>query len=89
MYKVTTRSNLVPFLVILAIGIGASIYVPNFFHDAKGEIPAFALFPGELMIFGSALKAHTGAALAALFGAGVGVAALLSAFRKVFHGPEG
>ena len=56
---------------------------------ASVGLPGFALFPGELMIFGSAIKTHTGAALAALFGAGVGVAALLSAFRKVFHGPEG
>lgn len=56
---------------------------------ASVGLPGFALFPGELMVFGSAIKVHTGAALAALFGAGVGVAALLSAFRKVFHGPEG
>ena len=56
---------------------------------ASVGLPGFALFPGELMIFGSAIKVHTGAALAALFGAAVGVGALLSAFRKAFHGPEG
>ena len=56
---------------------------------ASVGLPGFALFPGELMIFGSALKVHTGAALAALFGAAIGVSALLSAFRKVFHGHEG
>lgn len=50
MYKVTRRSNLVPFLIIVALGIAASIYVPNFFPDTKGEIPAFALFPGEIAI---------------------------------------
>lgn len=56
---------------------------------ASVGLPGLAVFPGELMIFGSAIKTHTGAALAALFGAGVGVAALLSAFRKAFHGPQG
>jgi len=56
---------------------------------ASVGLPGFALFPGELMILGSAFQTHTGTALAALFGAGVGVAALLGATRKVFHGPEG
>lgn len=50
MYKVTRRSNLIPFLLILAVGVGISIYVPNFFQDTKFEIPAFALFPGEIAI---------------------------------------
>ena len=56
---------------------------------ASVGLPGFALFPGELMVFGSAIKVHTGAALAALFGAAVGAGALLLAFRKVFHGPQG
>jgi predicted regulator of Ras-like GTPase activity (Roadblock/LC7/MglB family) len=50
MFKVQMRSNLIPFLLIVAIGIAASIYVPNFFASTKGEIPAFALFPGEIAI---------------------------------------
>ena len=50
MYKVTRRSNLIPFLLILLVGIAASIYVPQVFADTKGEIPAFALFPGEIAI---------------------------------------
>jgi uncharacterized protein len=50
MYKVTMRSTLIPFMLILAVGICLSIFVPTYFHDMKIEIPAFALFPGEIAI---------------------------------------
>ena len=50
MYKLSRRSNLIPFLCILAVGIAASIFVPQFFPGTVGEIPAFALFPGEIAV---------------------------------------
>ncbi|MBY0547029.1 MAG: hypothetical protein K2W95_07030, partial [Candidatus Obscuribacterales bacterium] len=51
MYKLTRRSNfLLPFCLILLVGIGASIWIPGAFPTATAELPAFALVPGEIAI---------------------------------------
>ena len=50
MYKLTRRSNLIPFMLVLAAGIAASIFVPQVFPQTMGDIPAFALFPGEIAV---------------------------------------
>lgn len=50
MYKLTRRSNLIPFMLVLAAGIAASIFVPQVFPQSTGDIPAFALFPGEIAV---------------------------------------
>ena len=49
-------------------------------------LPGLIAFPAELLIIASSLKTHTGAALAAIFGAAVGAAALLGALRTAFFG---
>lgn len=50
MYRLCRRSNLIPFILVLAFGIGASILVPQSFPQTIGDIPMFALFPGEIAI---------------------------------------
>ncbi|MBY0356996.1 MAG: roadblock/LC7 domain-containing protein [Candidatus Obscuribacterales bacterium] len=50
MYRLVRRTNLIPFLIILCFGIGASILVPQSFPQTIGDIPMFALFPGEIAI---------------------------------------
>lgn len=51
MYKLTRRSNfLIPFILILCVGIGASLWIPGAFPTATAELPAFALVPGEIAI---------------------------------------
>lgn len=50
MYRLCRRSNLIPFVLILAFGIAASIFVPQSFPQTIGDIPMFALFPGEIAI---------------------------------------
>lgn len=58
-----------------------------FFALASIGLPGLIAFPAELMILVAALQTHTGAGLAALFGAVVGAAALVVAYRRVFLGP--
>jgi predicted regulator of Ras-like GTPase activity (Roadblock/LC7/MglB family) len=50
MYKLSRRSNLLPFLVIVGIGLAASVAVPPHFPEQVFEIPAFALFPAEIAL---------------------------------------
>lgn len=50
-------------------------------------MPGTSGFPAELLIILAALKTHTGAALAALFGMVVGAAYFLSLYRRAFFGP--
>lgn len=58
-----------------------------FFALASLGLPGLVAFPAELMILVAALQTHTGAGLAALFGAVVAAAALIVAYRRVFLGP--
>jgi predicted regulator of Ras-like GTPase activity (Roadblock/LC7/MglB family) len=37
-------------MLVLAAGIAASIFVPQVFPQSVGDIPAFALFPGEIAV---------------------------------------
>lgn len=50
MYKLARRSNLIPFILVLSVGIGSGILVPQSFPQTIGDIPMFALFPGEIAI---------------------------------------
>ena len=50
-------------------------------------LPGTSGFPAELLILLSAFKTHTGAAIAALFGAIVGAAYFLGLYRRAFFGP--
>jgi NADH-quinone oxidoreductase subunit M len=52
-------------------------------------LPGLAAFPAELAIILAALQTHTGAGLAALFGAVVGAAAFVALYRRAFYGPSG
>lgn len=51
-------------------------------------MPGTLGFPAELGIILSALKLHSGAGLAALFGLVVGAGAFLNAYRSAFFGPS-
>ncbi|MCU7874758.1 MAG: NADH-quinone oxidoreductase subunit M [Candidatus Thiodiazotropha sp. (ex Lucinoma borealis)] len=50
-------------------------------------IPGSSGFPAEFLILISALKTHTGAGLAALFGIIIGAGYLLNSYRQCFYGP--
>ncbi|MEA3303688.1 MAG: NADH-quinone oxidoreductase subunit M [Pseudomonadota bacterium] len=50
-------------------------------------VPGTSGFPAEFLMILSALKTHTGAGLAALFGVILGAGYFLSIFRKAFLGP--
>lgn len=50
MYKLTRRKNLIPFLVLLGIGLVATVAIPPLFPENVFEIPAFALFPAEIAL---------------------------------------
>jgi NADH-quinone oxidoreductase subunit M len=50
-------------------------------------IPGTSGFPAEFLILFSALKTHTGAGLAALFGMVIGAGYLLNTYRQSFYGP--
>lgn len=50
-------------------------------------LPGTTGFPAELLLILGALEAHTGAGLAALFGAVLGAGYLLSLYRRTFLGP--
>jgi NADH-quinone oxidoreductase subunit M len=50
-------------------------------------IPGTSGFPAELLILISALKTHTGAGLAALFGLIIGSGYLMNSYRQSFFGP--
>jgi NADH-quinone oxidoreductase subunit M len=50
-------------------------------------IPGTSGFPAELLILISALKTHTGAGLAALFGLIISTGYLLNSYRQSFFGP--
>ena len=50
-------------------------------------IPGTSGFPAELLLIMSALHSHTGAGLAALFGAVLGAGYFLGAYRRAFLGP--
>lgn len=50
-------------------------------------LPLTSGFPGEFLILTSAITTHTGAGLAALFGAVLGAGYFLMAYRRVFLGP--
>jgi NADH-quinone oxidoreductase subunit M len=56
------------------------------FGIASIGIPGTSGFPAEFMMLISALKAHTGAGIAALFGMILGAAYFLNIFRKAFLG---
>jgi NADH-quinone oxidoreductase subunit M len=58
-----------------------------FFGVASMGIPGTSGFPAELLILVSAIKTHTGAGLAALFGMVLGAAYFLNIYRKAFFGP--
>lgn len=58
-----------------------------FFGIASMGIPGTSGFPAELLILVSAIKTHTGAGLAALFGMVLGAAYFLNIYRKAFFGP--
>jgi NADH-quinone oxidoreductase subunit M len=58
-----------------------------FFALASLGVPGTSGFPAELLILLSALKTHTGAGLAALFGMILGAAYVLSGYRLSFLGP--
>jgi NADH-quinone oxidoreductase subunit M len=60
-----------------------------FFHFGLAAIgvPGTSGFPAEFLMILSALKTHTGAGLAALFGVILGAGYFLSIFRKAFLGP--
>lgn len=57
-----------------------------FFGLAGMGLPGTLAFPAELLVFAATLQDYSGAALAALFGLGVGAAAFLSAYRRAFFG---
>jgi predicted regulator of Ras-like GTPase activity (Roadblock/LC7/MglB family) len=48
MYKVVLRSNLIFFVLVLALAAVAVIYLPQFFPDYVLEVPSIALFAGEI-----------------------------------------
>ncbi|TSA23356.1 MAG: NADH-quinone oxidoreductase subunit M [Betaproteobacteria bacterium] len=50
-------------------------------------LPGTSGFPAELLMLIAALKTHTGAGLAALFGMVLGAAYFLSLYRRAFFGP--
>lgn len=50
MFKLTRRSNLIPFILIFILGVAASIAAQIYLPDFKFEIPVFALFPGEIAL---------------------------------------
>ena len=58
-----------------------------FFTLAGMGMPGTSGFPAELLLLLAALKTHTGAGLAALFGMVVGAGYALSLYRRVFLGP--
>jgi NADH-quinone oxidoreductase subunit M len=57
------------------------------FGLASMGVPGTNGFPAEFLILVSALKTHTGAGLAALFGVVLGAAYFLGMYRKIFYGP--
>ncbi|MCW8918273.1 MAG: NADH-quinone oxidoreductase subunit M [Gammaproteobacteria bacterium] len=57
------------------------------FGLASMGIPGTNGFPAELLLIFSALKSHTGAGLAALFGVVLGAGYLLAYYRRAFYGP--
>lgn len=57
------------------------------FGLASMGVPGTNGFPAELLIILSALKTHTGAGLAALFGIILGAAYFLRSYRQTFLGP--
>ncbi len=57
------------------------------FGLASMGIPGTNGFPAEFLIIVSALKSHTGAGLAALFGVVIGAGYLLAYYRRAFYGP--
>jgi NADH-quinone oxidoreductase subunit M len=57
------------------------------FGLAAMGVPGTNGFPAEFLILMSALKTHTGAGLAALFGVVLGAAYFLDLYRKSFYGP--
>ena len=57
------------------------------FGLASMGIPGTNGFPAEFLIIVSALKTHTGAGLAALFGIILGAGYLLTYYRRAFYGP--
>jgi NADH-quinone oxidoreductase subunit M len=63
----------------------ASLFVV--FGLASLGLPGTSGFPAELLILVSALRAHTGAGLAALFAMVVGAAYFLNLYRRAFLGP--
>jgi NADH-quinone oxidoreductase subunit M len=50
-------------------------------------MPGTSSFPGEFMLILAALRSHTGAGLAALFGLAIAAVAFLHHFRLAFFGP--
>jgi NADH-quinone oxidoreductase subunit M len=50
-------------------------------------VPGTSGFPAELMLLLAIFEDHAGAALAALAGAGMGAAAFLGLYRRLFFGP--
>lgn len=57
------------------------------FALASMGVPGTNGFPAEFLLIVSALKSHTGAGLAALFGMVIGAGYLLSGYRRAFYGP--
>lgn len=57
------------------------------FGLAAMGIPGTSGFPAEFLIIVGALKSHTGAGLAALFGLVIGAGYLLAYYRRAFYGP--
>ena len=57
------------------------------FGLASMGIPGTNGFPAEFLLVVGALKSHTGAGLAALFGVIVGAGYLLAYYRRAFYGP--
>lgn len=58
-----------------------------FFGLAGMGVPGTSGFPAELLILVSAVRTHTGAGLAALFGMVVGAGYFLNLYRRAFLGP--
>ncbi len=50
MFRLSRRENLIPFFVLVGVGLAVSIAIPPMFPDAVFEIPAFTLFPGEIAL---------------------------------------
>ena len=50
-------------------------------------MPGTSSFPGEFMLILAALRSHTGAGMAALFGLSIAAGAFLALYRKAFFGP--